>query len=93
MWGAFLVKDNRIFNRPLGHLLSTHSALLRMPAPLIGSLTHIAQSLVGQLKFMNVFTLKTRLAGMNVFLVSTVHFLPLRNYDVMLSSDGVLGKK
>ena len=64
---VLLVKNNRVFNRPLGPSLrsftrtagahsaySLHSALLRYAhfALFLGSLTHFAHSLVGRLKFL-----------------------------------------
>jgi len=65
--GVFPVTDNFISNRPLGHLLcslartahSAHSlrfAVLALLACLLftSSLTHVAQSLVLQLKFLNI---------------------------------------
>ena len=62
--GAFLVRDNRVLNGPLGRLLrsfarTAHSAHSLSIAPLCyalftGSLTHFAHSLVGWLKFLNM---------------------------------------
>ena len=61
---VFLVRDNRVLNGPLGRSLcsfarTTHSGHSLFSArfarcPFMGSLTPVAHSLLGQLKFMNM---------------------------------------
>ena len=58
--GALLVRDNRVFNGPLGRSLlsfarTAHSLCIAplISASFMGSLTHFAHSLVRQFKFMN----------------------------------------
>ena len=76
----FLVTDNRVFNKPLGRSLRrsltplTRSvalcfAKLALLAHSIHGLAHSLLSLPhGTVKFINVFTLKTRATGTNAFL-------------------------